>query len=334
MMLRHRWFMAALVSTTTLMTTAAYAQKETVAEALFTEGKRLMSEGKYAEACGKLAESQKLDPGAGSLTALALCHKAEGKLASSWVEFKEVLSLARKDGRKDREQVAQENIAEIEPKLSKLRVSLAPDADIRDLEVRLDDVVLSRAAFGQLLPIDAGPHKVTARAPSRTAFETSVVVEAERDEKTITVPLLHEAPVIASPQPAPSQPPERPVSTSSTQKLVGYGLGGVGLIAAGIGGVFGVRALSLSSDANDVCPQTSCADASAREKSSDAVTAANLSNVLIGAGVVLVVAGVVLILTSPSGRSEAASLLSPSRAKTRTPSNLRFGTIAPLSYSF
>jgi len=62
--------------------------EKSLAESLFQEGKQLMTEGRLDAACTKLTESQKLDPGAGTLTALGLCHRSAGKTATAWSEFK------------------------------------------------------------------------------------------------------------------------------------------------------------------------------------------------------------------------------------------------------
>src|SRR4051812_6941365 len=67
------------------------------AQALFDEGKRLMGLAKYAEACPKLVESQRIDPGGGTSFAIALCHEAEGKTATAWADFNVALGEARKD---------------------------------------------------------------------------------------------------------------------------------------------------------------------------------------------------------------------------------------------
>src|SRR5256885_331196 len=81
---------------------------KSLATQLFKEGRTLVDQGKYAEGCRKLEESQRLDPGGGPLLNLALCHEKEGRPASAGTEFPEALGLARKDDRPQRAEIAQQ----------------------------------------------------------------------------------------------------------------------------------------------------------------------------------------------------------------------------------
>ena len=109
-----------------LLSTRARAQSSDtnrqIAETLFEQGRALMEQKKYAEACPKLAESQRLDPGGGTLLNLALCHELEGKTATAQSEFKEALGQAARDGRADREELAKEHLAALEKRIIRIQV--------------------------------------------------------------------------------------------------------------------------------------------------------------------------------------------------------------------
>src|SRR6478609_11120287 len=124
---RCRVLTALALASVGLVPRAARAQAaDTVtAEALFEQGKQLLRAGNVAAACPKLAESQRIDPSTGTLLALAMCHEAEGKLASAWAEFVTVEARAGTDGRHDREQAARERARALKPRLSTLEIRVS-----------------------------------------------------------------------------------------------------------------------------------------------------------------------------------------------------------------
>ena len=101
---------------------SAQSADQTLAQSLFDQGLKLANEGNFKEACPKFAESQKLDPGGGTLINLAKCREAEGKLASAWAAYNEALSYSIKDGRKEREEQARARITALAPNLATLRI--------------------------------------------------------------------------------------------------------------------------------------------------------------------------------------------------------------------
>jgi tetratricopeptide (TPR) repeat protein len=129
-----------------------------MAEALFKEGKRLLKEGKVAEACRKLEGSYRIDPAPGTLLNLALCHEEEGKTATAWGELTESRELAKKAKRADRLKLAEDHIRELEPKLSRFVVAVPKEAAVKDMVVEVDAVPLDPGAWGTAIPIDPGEH--------------------------------------------------------------------------------------------------------------------------------------------------------------------------------
>src|SRR5262245_2596708 len=100
------------------------ATERAMADSLFNEAKKLLARGKPPEACAKLAESYKLDPAGGTLLNLGMCHEIEGKTATAWTEFELALALARKSRRADREKAAREHMTALEPRMSRITVTV------------------------------------------------------------------------------------------------------------------------------------------------------------------------------------------------------------------
>src|SRR4051812_50105876 len=76
------------------LSTTANADKGT-AEVAFDQARKLMKEGKVAEACPKFEVSFNSDPQVGVLLNLADCHERLGQIATAWAEFHSAIALAK-----------------------------------------------------------------------------------------------------------------------------------------------------------------------------------------------------------------------------------------------
>jgi hypothetical protein len=282
-----------------------------LAEQMFSDGKKLMAEGKFDEACPKLAESQRLDPGGGTILNLAVCHENQGRFASAWSEFREAVGLARTDGRHDREQLAQEHLAAIEPKVSHLTFAVDPKAAVPGLTIKLDGQTVGPAAWGSSLPVDPGEHNVTASAPGKSDQRSTVQVAGLADAKTVTVHPLEDAPAPSAPAMASDSTSEATSSgPSSGKRIAGFVVGGVGLAALGVGAVFGVEALQKRHDSDATCNGSLCSTAAGVSLNDDAKRFANFADVGIGVGVVGLVVGTYLVVTGAGSKPVPAATAS------------------------
>jgi hypothetical protein len=222
-----------------------------LAEALYRQARELSAAGNYAEACPKFAESYRLDPATGTLLNLAACHEAEGKTATAWIEYSDALAAARRDNRAVRVKYAQERMAAIEPKLSRLTLLVPPELDEPELELWLDGTPVGRAARGVATPVDPGRHVVEAKAPGKKPLRMEVEVLPNADQKTVMITQLESLPPSAQPQPmtpvsepanapAPIRPlPVRDEVMTRPTPLSVYIAGGVTLGLAAAAGVTG-----------------------------------------------------------------------------------------------
>jgi hypothetical protein len=284
---------------------------QALAQSLFDEGRKLMAEGDFVHACPKFVESERLDPGGGTVLNLALCHEGEGKTASAWTEFNEAVSRGIRDGRPERVAKARERIAALEPVLSRLTVSVT-GAVPPDLQVTVDGTVWAPATRGVAVPLDPGEHVVAASASGGRPWSTTIVLGRTGDAKTVVVPDLQGAPPSAPPtgNDMPASPPaESSAGSGSALRTTGLVVGGVGVAGVGVGAVFGLLAMSQwNQQKSDCATSTNCASHSAAlADHSSLVTDGAVSTVGFVAGGVLLAGGALLYLVAPASTSPSSA---------------------------
>jgi hypothetical protein len=273
------------------------ASNKAAAEALFRDGRALYDQGQYPQACAKFAESQKLDPAPGTLLNLGGCYEKNGQTASAWATFKEAMAASHVKGRTDWEDLARTRAAALEPTLSRLTIAVGSKAD--GLAVTRDGKDVGSAEWGTAIPVDPGSHFVDAKAPNRKPFHQSIDVPSGGASLTVTVGELDPADGGGA---APG--PETTPSNGSSQRTIGFVVGGIGIIGVGIGTVFGLSAMSKENDATkNHCNSSDQCDGQGVQLGKDAQSAATASTIAFAVGGVAIAGGVLLYFTAPKGSS-------------------------------
>jgi len=295
------------------------AQATAAADLLFEQGRALMKEGGFAEACPKLAESLRLDPALGTQLYLADCYEKNGQSASAWALFREAAQKANRAGQADREAKAVERAQELEGKLVRLTIQVTDSQGSQ--RVTRDGEALGPPLWGTAVPVDPGTHVIASRAAGFLEWSTSVDVSAELGTSvTVTVPALQSEPAPVAPvAPVSANEPVRgPVQEPARdegeppfdRRILGIVIGGVGVVGVGIGVAFGVVAQSKNNEALEPenCPTETECHRSGIELTEDAKSAATVSTVTFVVGTAAIGAGVLLFLTAESPESSTAGV--------------------------
>ncbi len=281
------------------------SENRALAETLFFTARGLMEAERYPAACRKLEESYRLDPAAGTLLNLALCHEKEGKIASAWGEYRQALVEARRANRKEREDVCTERVAALQPLVPMLRIDVSEEARRPGLVVYRNGVALNDAAWGTPLPTDPGPVELTARAPGFKPWTTKFEIKVHASEQVAVGPLEKEdVPVVARAGGAGAASPGWPAA-----KTIGLAAGITGVVVAGVGLVLGQLAIDKRKDSDSACPvrddERRCT-ADGVDKMSQANTLAWGSNIAIAVGGIALVGGGILFFTAPRTDAKAS----------------------------
>lgn len=313
------WFSLVVVVLGLSSPAGAQSQDKVGAEALFSQARKLMQDGNYAEACAKFEQSQRLDPGIGTLLYLADCYEKTKRFASAWATFKEGASGARASGQTERANAGESRANTLEPKLSKLTVNMAKENDgIANVSVLRGIIAVPKEVWGVAVPVDGGEWVIKVTAPGYAEWQTKVTVANEKDSAKVDVPaLVKDESAVVEPPPVPTEkppvvtppPPTKDTGTKSdgsVQRAIGITAAGLGVVGIGFGTLFGLRAISKNSDAKDLCDGQACSDEKGVSLTDEAKDAALVSNIAFGAGLACVAGGIVLYLTAPSSTEKSA----------------------------
>ncbi|AGP35049.1 hypothetical protein SCE1572_11335 [Sorangium cellulosum So0157-2] len=317
---------AALISGALPARAEPSAAEKATAEALFDAALDLMKQGRSEEACPRLEQSHRIDPGIGTLLYLAECYENTGRTASAWATFRQAASESRAAGQAERSRKAQARAARLEPGLSKLSIGVAPEnLALQGFAVRSAGKPVEPAIFGIAIPVDPGEIAIEASAPGHETWKTTVKLGSNKASANVDVPALKrlegpppdpvkpapsEAEVAApavgapAPAPAPAQAPAPAGSRGDTMRLIGLVVGGAGVVGLGVGTFFGVKAISKNGDAEGYCKGGStCEDPRGVTLTEEASSAATGSNIAFGLGAAALAGGAVLYFVAPRASS-------------------------------
>lgn len=332
----YRHLLALALLLTANIGSAAAKDEDTAvrkAEELYREARALMAQARFAEACPRLVESQRLDAGIGTLLTLGECYEASGDLPAAASAFSDAEREATQ--RMDRRsKLASERLTRILPKVGRVRLLIGNGNLEPSTAIAIDGAPFESSSLGKTMHVAPGAHVIEVRAKGKRDWSITVTTEAGTAVLDVQIPEL-----VAEP-PAPVQPSSLETASDSmnhsaiatsagqrsasagtvqvvqdsatgnrqrTQRLAAYAVGGIGLVGAGVGSWLLLAGQSKEADAAKFCnpeDQSRCT-----QKGVDLIHEAQrldtTGGVVLGVGIAGLVAGAILYVTAPSTQSHS-----------------------------
>ena len=127
-----------------------------------------------------------------------MCHVKIGKTATAWAELEQSLRLARDQNRDDRIALAEEQLALLMPRISRLTIRVEVAATQRP-QVFRDGVLLGPAAWGEAIPVDPGDHVIRIEATGHATRVQSLTIQGDGASEVFRIEPLE--PVATAPTP-------------------------------------------------------------------------------------------------------------------------------------
>jgi hypothetical protein len=290
-----------VVATALSMESAAHAQGDPGrADALYREAVELFKGGNVKGACAKLDESFGLDPKTQTLFSLAKCRQREGRVATAWLQFTELVKRGEREGDAAKLAEYKTKVAELDRLVPRATLRLESHPEVT--EVRLDGKPVPRSQWAAPVPIDPGEHVFQFSGTGKADAEKRINV---REGEAISVEFDPLRDAAAGGGPPGEGGAGGSVSTKDgSSPTLGYILGGVGIAAIGVGTITGIVAINDKSTADDRFERR---DPAFKDSDDAASTMALVSTISWVVGIIGVGAGAYLILTHDSKKSASTN---------------------------
>jgi hypothetical protein len=175
----------------------AVAQPANDADTLFNEGRALLDQGKYVEACAKFEASLKLSDALGTRLNIALCMEKRNKIQTAKVLYEEAEKRAQAENQVDFAKVAREHIDALSPRIPRIAVQISSPVPGQRTVIKRPgspDIEASATDKVSVDPTDStnASDRVTVEstAPGYKTYVSPQYVILEKKDETIVVPAL------------------------------------------------------------------------------------------------------------------------------------------------
>jgi hypothetical protein len=290
--------------TVTIPAVAQRSGDAAAAQALFERGRLAAQRGDWQQACNAFEDSQRLDPGAGTLMNWAMCEARQNKLASAWQHFNEAAALLRPTD--DRTGFVRAQLRKLAARLPRLTLRLSADMPAGARVLR-DAAEVGRSSIGLPTPVDPGTVELrvicAGRKPRRWRVE---VHEAEQLEVT----LEPGAELRATADWAAGGGDHEPPRSGNLRRDLGLSLVVVGSLSAGLGLASGLVVAQRQRTAAAHCPGKLC-DASGFRAVESGERWLVVNTVAWSLGAAALVSGALLMYVAPDRKRDAAVHMLP-----------------------
>lgn len=277
----------------------AFGEADPKAEARqhLDRGVALTQQKDYGGAVAELKRAYELNPDAAVLFDLGQAYAAAGQPVEAAQALGRCLTEGGAQLPVERRQQIEKEIVQQEAHIATVTVK----ADLSGAVIRVDGAEIGRTPLAAPIRLGAGVHSLDASLAGYLPYEQKLELSGgeHREVEFAFGQQAGQAGSLVSP------PASGPLLSRTT---AAYAVGTIGVAALAVGGVFGFRAISKRRDSDRECPQNQCTQRGV-DLNNQAKTAALVSNVTIGTGLVAVgVATYLLLRRAPSGTAPPGTL--------------------------